>query len=165
MTELFLTILRLQRKLVTNMKDFQSIKQDAVNKFYRCFIKYVADKSQYKQLKNCKTVGDAMRIYAMTEKGKQELQTIVDNIMNQYLDAQTIISEYVVDERSMYTATFREVYDTFCFDVVESATQRQKVYEDFDKWYNHFYKEDSDWAVWATTLLIMFLVFAALFFR
>ena len=93
------------------------------------------------------------------------MQTIVDNIMNQYLDAQTIINEYVVDEHSMYTATFKEVYDTFCFDVVESAAQAQKVYEDFDKWYNHFHEKDSDWIVWATTLLIMFLVFVALFFR
>lgn len=147
------------------MRNFQNIKRDAVNKFYRCFIKYTADRSQYKQLKDCKTVGDAMCIYAMTEKGKQELQTIVDNIMNQYLDAQTIISEYVVDERSMYTATFRDVYDAFCSDVVESAARAQKVCEDFDKWYDHFYKKDSDWVVWATTFLIMFLVFAALFFR
>lgn len=147
------------------MRNLQSIKQDTVNKFYRCFIKYAADKSHYKQLKDCKTVGDAIRIYAMTEKGKQDLQTIVDNVMNQYLDAQTIINEYVVDEHSMYTATFREVYDTFCFDVVESTARGQKSYEDFDKWYNHFHKEDSDWVVWATILLIMFLVFAALFFR
>lgn len=147
------------------MRTFQNIKQDAVNRFYRCFIKYTADKVQYKQLKGCKTVGDAIRLYAATEKGQQDLQTIVDSIMNQYLDAQTIINEYVVDEHSMYTATFNEVYNTFCFDVVESTAQKQKVYEDFDKWYNHFHKEDSDWVVWATTLLIMFLVFAALFFR
>lgn len=147
------------------MKNFQSIKQDAVNKFYRCFIKYTADKLHYKQLKGCKTTGDAIRLYAATEKGKQDLQTIVDNIMNQYLDAQTIINEYVVDEHSMYTATFREVYDTFCFDVVESAAQAQKVCEDFDKWHDHFHEKNSDWVVWATTLLIMFLVFVALFFR
>ena len=147
------------------MRNFQNIKQDTVNRFYRCFIKYTAGKSQYKQLKGCKTVGDAIRMYAATEKGKQELQAIVDNVMNQYLDAQTIINEYVVDEHSMYTATFKEVYDTFCSDVVESAVQAQKVYDDFDKWYGHFYKKDSDWVVWATTLLIMFLVFVALFFR
>ena len=147
------------------MKNFQSIKQDAVNKFYRRFIKYTADKSQYKQLKGCKTTGDAIRLYTATEKGKQDLQTIVDNIMNQYLDAQTIINEYVVDECSMYTATFREVYDTFCFDVIESTARVQKVYEDFDKWYNHFHEKDSDWVVWSTTLLIMFLAFVALFFR
>lgn len=147
------------------MRNFQNIKQDAVNRFYRCFIKYTADKVQYKQLKGCKTVGDAIRLYATTEKGKQDLQTIVDNIMNQYLDAQTIINEYVVDEHSMYTATFNEVYNTFCFDVVESTAREQKVHEDFDKWYDHFHEKDSDWAVWAATLLIMFLVFVALFFR
>jgi hypothetical protein len=147
------------------MKNFQSIKQNAVNKFYRCFIRYVVGKSQYKQLKGYKTVGDAIRMYAATEKGKQDLQTIVDNVMNQYLDAQTIINEYVVDEHSMYTATFKEVYDTFCSDVVESTARAQKCYEDFDKWYDHFHEKDSDWVVWATTLLIMFLVFVALFFR
>ena len=145
------------------MRNFQSIKQDTVNKFYHCFIKYAADKSRYKQLKDCKTVGDAIRIYAMTEKGKQDLQTIVDNVMNQYLDTQTIINEYVVDEHSMYMATFNEVYNTFCFDVVESTAQTQKVHEDFDKWYDYFHEKDSDWVVWATTFLIMFLVFAALF--
>lgn len=147
------------------MRNFQSIKQDTVNKFYRCFIKYAADKSHHKQLKGCKTVGDAIRIYAMTENGKQDLQIIVDNVMNQYLDAQTIINEYVVDEHSMYTATFREVYDTFCFDVVESAARGQKVYEDFDKWCNHFYKENSDWVVWATAILIMLLTSAAVIFK
>lgn len=147
------------------MRSFQNIKQDAVNRFYRCFIKYMADKVQYKQIKGCKTVGDAIRLYATTEKGQQDLQTIVDNIMNQYLDAQTIINEYVVDEYSMYTATFEEVYNTFCFDVVESTARAQKVHEDFDKRYDHFHEKDSDWVVWATTLLIMFLVFVALFFR
>ena len=147
------------------MRNFQNIKQDTVDRFYRCFIKYTADKSQYKQLKGCKTVGDAIRMYATTEKGKQDLQIIVDSVMNQYLDAQTIINEYVVDEHSMYTATFREVYDTFCSDVVESTVRAQKVCEDFDKWYDHFHEKDSDWVVWATTLLIMFLVFVALFFR
>lgn len=147
------------------MKDFQSIKQNAVNKFYLCFIKYATDKSHYKQLKDCKTVGDAIRIYAITEKGKQDLQTIVDNIMNKCVDTQTIISEYIVDESVMYTTTFEEVYDLFCADIVESTARAQKVYEDFDKWYDHFHKKDSDWVVWATTLLIMFLVFVALFFR
>lgn len=129
------------------MRNFQNIKQDAVDRFYRSFIKYTAGKSQYKQLKDCKTVGDAMRMYAATEKGKQDLQTIVDNVMNKYLDAQTIINEYVVDEHSMYTATFKEIYDAFCSDVVESTARTPKIHEDFGEWYDHFYKKDSDWAV------------------
>ena len=147
------------------MKDFQHIKQNAVNKFYYCFIKYTNNKSHLKELANCKTTNNAVYQYAKTEKGKQDLQRIVDNIMNKCVDAQTIISEYVVDEHSMYTATFNEVYNAFCFDVVESTARAQKVHEDFDKWYDHFHEKDSDWAVWATTLLIMFLVFVALFFR
>lgn len=147
------------------MRSFQNTKQDAVNRFYRCFIKYMADKVQYKQLKGCKTVGDAIRLYATTEKGQQDLQTIVDNVMNQYLDTQTIINEYVVDEHLMYTATFREVYDLFCADIVESTARAQKVYEDFDKWYDHFHKKDSDWVVLATTILIMLLTFAAVVFK
>lgn len=147
------------------MKNFQNIKQDAVNKFYRCFIKYTADKVQYKQLKGCKTVGDAIRLYATTEKGKQDLQTIVDNIMNKCVDTQTIISEYIVNESTMYTTTFEEVYDLFCADIVESTARVQKVYEDFDKWYDHFHKKDSDWVVLATTILIMLLTFAAVVFK
>ena len=147
------------------MRSFQNIKQDAVNRFYRCFIKYMADKVQYKQLKGCKTVGDAIRLYATTEKGQQDLQTIVDNIMNKCVDAQTIISEYIVNESTMYTTTFEEVYDLFCADIVESTARAQKVYEDFDKWYDHFHKKDSDWVVWATPILIMLLTSAAVVFK
>ena len=147
------------------MKNFQNIKQDAVNKFYCCFIKYTADKVQYKQLKGCKTVSDAIRLYATTEKGKQDLQTIVDNIMNKCVDTQTIISEYIVNESTMYTTTFEEVYDLFCADIVESTARAQKVYEDFDKWYDHFHKKDSDWVVWATTILIILLTSAAVVFK
>lgn len=147
------------------MKDFQSIKQDAVNKFYRCFIKYTGKKSHLKELANCKTTNNAIYQYAKTEKGKQDLQTIVDNIMDKCVDTQTIISEYIVDESAMYTTTFEEVYDLFCADIVESTARAQKVYEDFYKWYNRFHKKDSDWVVWATTILITLLTSAAVVFK
>lgn len=165
MIELSLTTQRSQRKQATNMKDFQGIKLDAVNKFYRCFIKYSGNKSHRKELADCKTTDSAIYRYAKTEKGKQDLQTIVDNIMNKYVDAQTIINEYIVNEATMYTATFEEVYDLFCADIVESTARAQKVYEDFDKWYDHFHKKDSDWVVWATTILIMLLTSAAVIFK
>ena len=143
------------------MKDFQSIKQGAVNKFYYCFIKYTGKKSHRKELANCKTTNNAVYQYAKTEKGKQDLQTIVDNIMNKCVDVQTIISEYIVNEATMYTTTFEEVYDLFCADIVESTARAQKVYEDFDKWYDHFHKKDFNWVVWATTILIMLLTSSA----
>ena len=147
------------------MRSFQNIKQDAVNRFYRCFIKYTSKKSHLKELASCKTTNNAVCQYAKTEKGKQDLQTIVDNIMNKCVDTQTIINEYVVNESTMYTTTFEEVYDLFCADIVESTARAQKVYEDFDKWYDYFHKKDSDWVVWATTILIMLLTSAAVVFK
>ena len=102
------------------MRNLQSIKQDTINKFYRCFIKYTGKKSHRKELANCKTTNNAV---------------------------------------------YQEVYNLFCADIVESTARVQKVYEDFDKWYDHFHKKDSDWVVWATTILIMLLTSAAVVFK